>query len=266
MANFDQVGSAETEDPELQEALLMSLCQDPQCPSLVGAAAACASSSSITSEAKKLLRKVLGNVIKDENNKKLRQLRTSNPKVQVIWVPLLSRRVLEEVGFRPTSIPDQIELPIGEEFTSRARRAVEEFQLHLDEGLASLATTHPASATSASATIPPPPISSRPNHCALCTREVRKHNFPPRGMLMMRARADWEGLQCDTCWQNKNTWHVICGGCYNGIGFSGGTHVSHLWSSIGHGTPDETETGSFGARRSSAPPPPGRPGSRPGRR
>ena len=53
------------------------------------------------------------------------------------------------------------------------------------------------------------------SHCALCGRGVSQHNWPPRGGFLRRARAPWEGIQCDTCADGAAEPFLVCGECYN---------------------------------------------------
>ena len=277
------------DDSALQQAIMASLaCASNAQPSAVSVAAReCCQPGVAPPEMLRTLRKLLSNAV-DNPDPKFRRLRTTNARIAAILAVPSCRRALEVVGFAPDGTGDApsaaeaeaeaeattdsfLVLPSTDAATAAARECLE----HLNPS--SAATT---STTTTAPTAAPPPqpsvaasLGRRPSSCGLCGRGVRTHGWPPRGMMFMRARAPWEGVQCDTCWANGAPWFVICGECYNDSRYASGPHLSHAWSPIGYGPADEAEGGdsvgwgSGGNRgRGRSARPPGRPGHRPGRR
>lgn len=246
------------EDPDLQAAIQMSLesYRGSNLPAHVRAAQ-CFRDASITEEVKALMLHIISHIASEPDNDKFRLLSMKKSKVALIWSCPTSKLLLRELGFVETG--DILSLHMDEQCNDRVCVTLRALQTEPETKHSAVAST----AASAFQTVQSSQraVSERPTACHICGKNVMSHSWPPRGMLM-RARAPWEGIQCDTCWFEKKPWFVICGECFNEEAHSRfPPHGAHLFSCVGYGPGDGEEP-----RRSRPPPPPppGRPGSRPG--
>ena len=98
-------------------------------------------------------------------------------------------------------------------------------------------------------------------HCHCCGRWTSQDQWQKKGFLM-RARTFTTAVECVQCAEQGRRF-LICGECFNTRSYQHPEdHMLVLYPSA-----SETQEGSatFSSRRGAAPPPPGRPGSRPGR-
>ena len=266
MAAYGGFGE-EDDDASIQLAIAMSL-DDGEVDEL-GQKCALALADSSAAKGVGLAKKVLKKLTTD-SDEKYRRLREGNAKTAALWAPSPCQAVLETVGFerRLEVVGDGgaevggsywWHLPEGAEYDQRARRAVDLMSADDDAAAALAAGVGGAgggTSVGGGGAASRPLIASRPWECGICYRAVRKHNWAPRGMMMMRARAPWEGMQCDTCYSDRHRWYVICGECFNDSRHVQTEHAGCSFSAIGYGIAESNEGQDTGGMNGRAPPPP----------
>mmetsp|Transcript_8071 Transcript_8071/g.20050 ORF Transcript_8071/g.20050 Transcript_8071/m.20050 type:complete len:259 (-) Transcript_8071:255-1031(-) len=201
------------------------------------------------------LLKLLQNVRKG-GDPKYRKIRLSNKAISAVWGNSGLRGLLEGVGFCVAD-DDHAEL-VGEKGA--------EVDLALQLLGVSPSPEPGAGAAQAGGRATQggkPPIATRPSVCAVCSTHVSKYEgWGGSGTaFFMHARAGWEGCVCETCYEERGTWYVICGECYNNS-----AHCDcdvphpqdHVFAPMGYTVADEDAGfgGGFSGGGMPAPPPP----------
>lgn len=271
MAAFSGFPGEEDDDASIQLAIAMSLEDEPD---ELAQKCALALADSAAAKGVNLAKKVLKKLAEDPDEK-YRRLREGNEKTATLWAPSPCQAVLEAVGFERRLEGGEVgeggaavgaeggaevegcyrwHLPKGAEYDERARRAVD--LMSADAATAGAGAAGGRVSVGGHGAASRPPIASRPWECGICYREVRKHNWAPRGMMMMRARAPWEGMQCDTCYSDRHRWYVICGECFNDSRHVQTEHAACSFSAIGYGVAESNEGQDTSGMNGRAPPPP----------